>query len=425
MSERDAVPDSRATRASVLGMLLLVYTFNFIDRQIVGILAAPIKADLGLSDTQLGALGGLAFALFYTALGIPIAVIADRRSRTWIITIALLLWSGFTALCGLATGFWQLFLCRVGVGVGEAGGVAPAYSLIADYFPSAQRGRALAIYSLGIPVGSAAGVLLGGWIASAVDWRTAFLAVGLIGIGIAPLFRLIVREPPRGRFDSQAVSATAAAVPIGAVFAHMLRKPSFLLLSFGASCSSIVGYGLMFWLPSFFLRSLGMTLFDVSLFYGALLLVGGVIGVLGGGILADRLGAAQRSAYALVPATAFVIAIPFYVAGVLSTMPLLSFLLLLPPTALGLLWLGPVLAALQHLAPPAMRATASALFLFVNNLIGIGGGTLFFGFVSDTLGASPGNTSLRDAILIGLGFYAVAAALFFAAAKHLDADWEP
>ena len=293
----------------MLGMLLLVYTFNFIDRQIIGILAVPIKAELALTDTQLGALGGLAFALFYTALGIPIALLADRRSRTWIVTSALLLWSGFTALCGLATGFWQLFLCRLGVGVGEAGGVAPSYSLIADYFPSAQRGRAMAIYSLGIPIGSASGVVLGGWIASTVDWRTAFFVVGLSGIAIAPLFRFVVREPVRGRFDRQIAKAPAAS--IRSVFAHVARKPSFWLLSFGASCSSIVGYGLMFWLPSFFRRSLGLTLFDVSLFYGALLLVGGIIGVLGGGMLVDRIGTARRSAYALVPAAAFLLAIPF------------------------------------------------------------------------------------------------------------------
>lgn len=422
MDAGGAVPDSRTTRATVLGMLLLVYTFNFIDRQIIGILAVPIKAELALTDTQLGALGGLAFALFYTALGIPVAMLADRRSRTGIITVALLLWSGFTALCGLATGFWQLFLCRLGVGIGEAGGVAPSYALIADYFPSTQRARALAIYSLGIPIGSATGVLLGGWIASAVDWRTAFFVVGLGGIAIAPLFRRLVREPVRGRFDRPV--APAPAPPIRAVLAHLARKPSFWLLSFGASCSSIVGYGLMFWLPSFFRRSLGLSLWDVSLFYGTLLLLGGIIGVLGGGVLADRLGTARRSAYALVPAAAFVLAVPFYVAGVLSETPILSFLFLLPPTALGLMWLGPVLAALQHLAPPAMRATTSAIFLFINNLIGIGFGTLFFGFVSDALGASQGDNALRDAIILGLAFYVLAAILFLAAATRLEREWE-
>jgi MFS family permease len=188
-------------RSLALLLLVIVYTFNFIDRQIVGILAVPIKADLGLSDTQLGLMGGLAFALFYTGLGIPVAMLADRFSRTWIITGALVIWSGMTAACGLAGNFWQLFLARLGVGIGEAGGVAPAYSLVADYFPPHQRARALSIYSFGIPIGSALGILFGGFIASKIDWRFAFFAVGLAGIAIAPIFRLVVKEPPRGRFD--------------------------------------------------------------------------------------------------------------------------------------------------------------------------------------------------------------------------------
>ncbi len=188
-------------RAYVLFILVVVYTFNFIDRQIIGILAVPIKADLILSDTQLGLMGGLAFALFYTGLGIPVAMLADRSSRTWIMTIALVLWSAMTAVCGLAQNFWQIFLARVGVGVGEAGGVAPAYSLIADYFPPNQRARALSIYSFGIPIGGALGIAAGGLIASTVDWRIAFFVVGAAGILIAPVFRLTIREPVRGRFD--------------------------------------------------------------------------------------------------------------------------------------------------------------------------------------------------------------------------------
>ncbi|MEP0730337.1 MAG: MFS transporter, partial [Parasphingorhabdus sp.] len=167
-------------------MLLLVYTFNFLDRQILGILAIPVKADLGLSDTELGALGGIAFALLYSTLAIPLALIADKTSRTWVITISLTVWSGFTALCGIATNFWQMFFFRLGVGVGEAGGVAPSYALIADYFPSSERARALAIYSLGIPLGSAAGVLFGGYVAQTIEWRTAFIAVGIAGVVIAP-----------------------------------------------------------------------------------------------------------------------------------------------------------------------------------------------------------------------------------------------
>ena len=175
-------------------MLVLVYTFNFIDRQIVGILAVPIKADLGLTDTQLGLMGGLAFALFYTLLGIPIALFADRSNRTRIITIALVVWSAMTAVCGLAQNFWQLFLARLGVGVGEAGGVAPAYSLVADFFPPHQRARALGAYSFGVPIGSALGIVLGGVIASLIDWRTAFIAVGIAGIVLAPIFSLIVKR---------------------------------------------------------------------------------------------------------------------------------------------------------------------------------------------------------------------------------------
>ena len=403
-------------------MLILVYTFNFIDRQIVGILAGPIKAELALTDTQLGMMGGLAFALFYTALGVPIGLLADRRSRTWIMTAALALWSGFTALCGVAQNFWQLFLARMGVGVGEAGGVAPAYSLIADYFPPNERARALAVYSFGIPVGSAAGIFLGGWIASAIDWRTAFIVVGLAGLALAPLFRLAVREPLRGRFDPP--RATPEAPPFGVVMRTLAAKPSFWLLAFGAGSCSILGYGLIFWLPSFFARTFELELMQVSQFYGSIILVGGIIGIWAGGWLGDRLGSASRAAYARIPAIAFLIAAPCYAIGVLSNSLPLTYAMFLIPQALGLMWLGPVLSAVQHLAPASMRTTASAIFLFINNLIGIGLGTVLFGLISDRLAPSFGDQSLRYSILIGLSFYLVSAGLFFLASRRLDRDWE-
>lgn len=403
-------------------MLILVYTFNFIDRQIVGILAGPIKAELALTDTQLGMMGGLAFALFYTALGVPIGLLADRRSRTWIMTAALALWSGFTALCGLAQNFWQLFLARMGVGVGEAGGVAPAYSLIADYFPPNERARALAVYSFGIPVGSAAGIFLGGWIASTIDWRTAFIVVGLAGLALAPLFRLAVREPLRGRFDPP--RAAPEAPPLGVVMRTLAAKPSFWLLSFGAGACSILGYGLIFWLPSFFARTFELELMQVSQFYGSIILVGGIIGIWAGGWLGDRLGSASRAAYARIPAIAFLIAAPCYAVGVLSNSLPLTYAMFLIPQALGLMWLGPVLSAVQHLAPASMRTTASAIFLFINNLIGIGLGTVLFGLISDRLAPSFGDQSLRYSILIGLSFYLVSAGLFFLASRRLDRDWE-
>jgi predicted MFS family arabinose efflux permease len=414
---------------TVLGVLIVAYTFNFLDRQILGILAGPIKADLGLTDSQLGLMGGLAFALFYTGLGIPVAWLADRWSRTWIMTGALALWSGFTALCGFATGFWSLFLARMGVGIGEAGGVAPAYSLIADYFPKTQRARALAAYSFGIPIGSALGILFGGLIAHAIDWRAAFIIVGLAGIAFAPIFRLIVKEPRRGAYDEPPVAPgpplaeqAPAAPPPGAV-ALLLRKPSFWLISLGAAASSVCGYGVAFWLPSFFERSLGMSLVDRSIFLGIITLVGGVIGVWAGGWLGDRLGPKRPAAYLLVPAGAFLIALPCFFLAIQSQSLALAFVLFIIPQGLNLAWLGPVITAVQHLVPVAQRSVASACFLFVNNLIGLGLGTWYFGAVSDALTPRFGEESLRYAIYSGLAFYLVASALFVIGARRLKHDW--
>jgi MFS family permease len=386
-------------------------------------------------------MGGLAFALFYTFLGIPIAWLADRKSRTWIMTIALTVWSAMTAACGLAQTFWQLFLARLGVGIGEAGGVAPAYSLISDYFPSHQRARALSVYSFGIPIGGALGILLGGVLTSMLGWRAAFMIVGAGGLVIAPIFRLTMREPRRGQFDAPAMAVAPARV--SDVAAMLARKSSFWTLSFGAACSSMIGYGLIFWLPSFFVRSYGDALpaffswlpanlvpdspspvLYASYFYGTILLIGGLAGIWLGGSLADRFGARNKGAYALVPAVAFLVAVPFFVFGVLADSLAVAFVAFLVPTALSLVWLGPVISAFQHLVTPNMRATASAIFLFINNLIGIGLGNLVIGALSDGLHARYGDESLRYAILVGTVFYLAAAALFFVAARKLSEDWE-
>jgi MFS family permease len=413
---------SQAYRAYVLAMLVLVYTFNFIDRQIVAILAVPIKAELHLSDSQLGLMGGLAFALLYTTLGIPIARLADRGSRTWIMTGALALWSAMSAACGLAHSFVQLFLARLGVGIGEAGGVAPAYSLICDFFPQHQRARALGAYSFGIPLGSAAGVIIGGVIASQVSWRVAFFAVGLAGLLIAPLFRLTVREPPRGAFDGS--SAPPPQSSFVSVVRVLRRKRSFWALALGGAASSMMGYGMFFWAPSFMVRSFGLGVLQASLGFGAIVLIGGVIGIWLGGAAADRFGGRRKAAYALVPAIAFVATTPFYVAGVLSTTLWIAVALLLVPTALGLAWLGPVLSAVQHIVPHNMRVTASAIFLFINNLIGIGLGLPLIGGLSDAMHVRFGSESLRYAIVAGSGFYLIAAGFLWLASRRLQADWE-
>jgi predicted MFS family arabinose efflux permease len=405
----------------VLAILVLAYIFNFIDRQIVGVLAVPIKAELHLSDTQIGLMIGLAFALFYTGLGIPIAWLADRRSRVKIIAASLALWTLFTALCGTTQNYTQLFFARMGVGIGEAGGVAPSYSLIADYFPPEQRGRALAVFAFGIPIGSAIGLYLGGWIAQAVNWRAAFAVVGAGGLLVVPLILWGIPEPVRGGRDG---IAGVAAPPLLRTLAALAAKPSFWLLSFGAACSSVMGYGLFAWLPSLFVRSFHMSLVQASTFYGTIVLVGGLAGIWLGGWLSDRLGRGRPGAYALVPAFAWVLAVPFIYAGLYLPPGAFTFVLFLVPTALSLAWLGPVTAAVQHIVPPSMRSTASASFLFINNLIGIGFGVPFLGWLSDRMKAAHGADSLLYSIGYGLGFYLLAALLLLIASRTLRRDWE-
>jgi len=423
-------------RYVVLAMLILAYTFNFLDRQILGILAKPIKEEFGLTDAQFGLMGGLAFALLYTTLAIPIAWLADRFSRVWIMTAALTLWSGFTALCGFVGSFSHLFLARMGVGIGEAGGVAPAYSLISDYFPKHQRARALAAYAFGIPLGTAAGTLVGGLLAVHYGWRTAFIVVGLLGVLLAPLFRLVVRDPPRGGADRVLDAPPvppAPAAPLGQVVKLLAVKPSFWLLALGAASSSVCGYGVAAWLPSFFMRSLGLTLAQTAWYYSGIAFLGGVIGIWMGGVMADRLGAKSKAGYPLTPAVAFLISVPCFLLAMNSGSLVggfggqaslaLAFVIFLVPTGLNLAWLGPITAAVQHLAPAPMRTTTSALFLLINNLLGIAVGVYYFGAVSDLLKPTFGAESLRWAIYTGMGFYLLAALLFFLASRRLERDW--
>jgi MFS family permease len=415
--------EGSSSGARVLAILLLAYIFNFIDRQIIGVLAIPIKAELQLSDTQLSLMGGIAFALFYSGIAIPVAWLADRRSRVNIIAFSVALWSLFTALCGLAQNFWHLFLARMGVGVGEAGGVAPSYALISDYFPREKRARALAFFSLGIPIGSALGVFFGGWIATNLDWRSAFIIVGLAGLPVALLVKLGIREPVRGGFDTADATASPPAPPFTTVFRTLAATPSFWLLSLGAASGSILGYGLIFWLPSFFKRSFGLELMEVSWFYGSIVLVGGVIGTWLGGWFGDKAGKTGPRVYALIPAVCFLIAAPVFALGLFAPSLTIGWLLFVVGQALALAWLGPVINAVQHIVPPNMRATASASFLFINNLIGIGFGIFFLGFMSDAMTEAHGDDALKYSILYGLSFYLLSSLLYFIASGRLKKDW--
>ncbi len=402
----------------VLVFLLLAYILNFLDRQILGILLEPIKADLHFTDSELGVLTGPAFALVYSLVGIPLALLADRTSRSGVITAALAGWSAFTALCGTAAGFWQLFLFRLGVGLGEAGGVAPSYALIADYFPPARRARALAIFSLGVPIGLGTGAILGSWIAHNFNWRTAFLAMGIAGLILAPVFKLVVRDPPRAKGTTAPTLAD-----LSATFPVIARKRCFWLMAVAASLSSLCGYGLATWVASILIRSFGLSLVEAGQFLGAHLLIGGTIGVFMGGWLADRLGRRSRRWYAWLPAIAWLLTAPLYAAGLMSDNLTFVWLLMLLPNALNILWLGPVTAAVQHLVEPSKRATASGSFLLINNLVGLGVGPLLIGTISDQLRAAHGDDSLRVAALAVLAFYLVAAALMYFASRSIERDW--
>ena len=407
----------RSGSGIVLALLLLAYIFNFLDRQILGILAGSIIADLRLTDAEFGAIAGIAFALLYSFLGVPFALLADRTSRSKVIIAALAVWSGFTALCGTATSFIQLFIYRLGVGIGEAGGVAPSYALIADYYPPERRARALAIFSLGIPLGLALGTLIGAYLAAWVHWRAAFLAMGIAGLLLAPVMLLVVRDKPLTAAD------LGGRLPLRAAFPIIARKPAFWLMAVAASCSSLAGYGLAVWTPSVLERSFGMALIDRGQFLASLFLIGGTAGVFAGGLLADRLGRGDRRWYAWLPAIAWLITAPMFVLGLMSTNLVAAWLLLLIPNALNILWLGPVTTAVQHLVPQPMRATASASFLLINNFIGLGVGPTLIGALSELFRERFGVEALRYAAVSVVGFYLVAAVLMLLAARKLREAW--
>jgi len=405
----------RRSASIVLFLLLVAYIFNYLDRQILGILAGPIIAELHLNDRQFGLLSGPPFAILYSVLGIPFAFLADRTSRSRVIAAAVAFWSAFTGLCGIATSFWQFFAFRMGVGVGEAGGVAPSYALIADYFEPRRRARALAIFSLGVPIGLSLGTLLGAYIAHWISWRAAFFTMGVAGVLLAPVMLLVVRDVPGAHQTS--------AAPIGQVFPMLARKPVFWLMAFAASSSSLCGYGLAVWTPSILERSFQLSLIERGQFTASVVFIGGCTGVFAGGWLADRLGHIDRGWYARLPAIAWAITAPTFVAGFFAPSLWVAWPLLLIPNALNILWLGPVITAVQHLVPARMRSTASASFLLINNLIGLGVGPYLIGAISTALKQSYGAESLRYAAAGCTIFYWIAALLMITCVSRLRSSW--
>jgi predicted MFS family arabinose efflux permease len=402
----------------VVALLAGVYSLNFLDRQLLSILAEPVKADLGLSDTQLGLLSGLTFALFYSVFGIPVAWLADRSNRVRIVAGACALWSLFTVGCGFAQNFAQLALARIGVGVGEAGGSPPSYSIIADYFPAEKRGGAMALYSLGVPLGTTAGAALGGWIAANHGWRWAFIAIGAFGVFYSIVVLLAVREPYRGSYDADKGSHE----PLSQTLRTFVADPALRMTALGAGASAFVGYAMLTWTPALLMRTKSMTLGELALYYSLASGAAAMVGTLLSGYLVDRLGARDRRMYGLVPALAFLVSIPFYVAGVYVSSWQLALLLMSVPFAFYAAYLPPALAIVQNRMSPTQRSTASSVLLLIISLIGLGGGPVFIGVVSDAVARGGGSASLQTAMMALAPIFAVATLLHLATARALGAE---
>jgi MFS family permease len=374
-------------RSYVIWLLFSVYVLNFVDRQILTTLIQPIKEEFKFSDTQMGLLGGLAFAFLYTTLGIPIARWADRTSRVKIISLSLLVWSLFTALTGLAQSFTHFFLARVAVGVGEAGCSPSAYSLISDYFTPEKRSTALSIYSMGIYGGAFLGFLVGGQVAHTFGWRATFWVVGVPGVVLSVIVRHTLREPPRGFSDPP--GAVRESVPAMQVLRELWAKRSFRHTSFAAALHAFVGYGVGGFYTAFLMRSHHMSLVEVSRWLALITVLGGFVGTYYGGWLADRLTNRSNDPryQLLVPGVSVLLTVPVALTVYTLSMKYAVLALMIPTGAMGAMYLGPTFAVTQSLVSPRERALAGAIMLFIINLIGLGFGPLLTGMFSDAFNA--------------------------------------
>ncbi|PKP77339.1 MAG: MFS transporter [Alphaproteobacteria bacterium HGW-Alphaproteobacteria-3] len=425
-------------RRYALMVLVLGYTSSHVDRSIMGILMPSIQAELHLSDTQLGFLSGIAFAIFYATLGIPIALVADRGNRRNIIAWAIAIWSGMTAVCGLAMNFWQLALARIGVGVGEAGSSPPSHSMIADMYPPEERASAMAIYSLGVYFGVMIGFLVGGWVAVWYGWRMAFFVVGLPGLLLALIVRFTLVEPERGGADGMApeksdkpLNFQTGVTIVKEGFHHLWYTAAVRHVVCGVTITSFVGYGGVMWGPAYLIRTHGMSIGEVSTYLALMVGIVGGLGAYIGGRLTDRLAAKDVRWNTWVVAWAKLAVVPFIVAFYLTdNWPVfhignhgvsILWVLYVPISFLGAFYLGPSFAMIQTLTPPAKRALASAMMLFILNIIGLGFGPQFVGILSDFFNHTMdmGNQSLRWALFGTSLLNLWAAAHYFLAGHHL------
>jgi predicted MFS family arabinose efflux permease len=411
----------------VVILLTTVYVFNFIDRNILAILGQSIKDDLMISDTAFGFLGGIAFAIFYTFMGIPIARLADRKSRKTVLAVCLAIWSGMTAVCGLAQNFTMLLLARIGVAIGEAGGSPPSHSIISDLFPVSRRATALGIYALGIPIGSAVGFLAGGWINEIFGWRTAFFVVGIPGLLLALIVYLTIKEPPRGFSERVAGQASPTLddepPPVMDVLRLLWSKRSFRYMSIGGALHAFVGNGIGLYIPMMFQRSHGLGTGEIGTWLFALGFFG-MAGTFGAGYLCDRLGDKDRRWYMWLPGIMTLMHVPFAAFTYLYHDPQIALMVYAVAYILGHGYLAPTFAMTQSLVPLRMRALAASILLFILNIIGLGLGPQITGILSDTINLTTdlGVDSLRWAMVSVLVFNIISAVLYIMAGRTVVED---
>lgn len=394
VESEDQVPGygSKRYRTYLLLALTLIYIMNFVDRGLLAVVGPDLVPELGISDTQFGLLTGFGFALLYTIVGIPLARLADSANRVWIMSVCVALWSLMTALCGLATevtigsltigAFWVLLACRVGVGIGEAGCTPPANSLIADYYAPQDRSQALGVYAMGVTLGTMFANLIGGWVTDAFDWRTAFFVVGLPGLLIAVVFKLTIKEPPRGYTDPPG-TPTQDKVELRDAIREISAKPAFWWMTAGATIAAFCGYGISSFQSIFLVRTHGITTGEAAIWINTPVSLSAAIGTFATGWLATRLYKKYPGAIAWVPAIGLALSVPFYLFAFTTDNLLFAAVGLVIG---GFVKYGYITAQYtigQGVVSMRVRAMATAVLLFVANLIGYGFGPLFIGAISD------------------------------------------
>lgn len=414
-------PPRRGT-GLVLGMLCFVYVLNFLDRQLISILAKPIQDELAISDSQLGKITGLYFALFYCFIAIPVGWLADRTNRVKVLSIACGLWSAATAACGMAGNYGQLVAARMAVGIGEAGGVPPSYAIISDYFARERRGTAMAIFNLGPPLGSALGVAFGASLAAAFDWRVPFYVIGAVGVATAVAVHLLITEPPRGGQDELCGQPAADGETVGfvTVIRRFFANPLLLLAALASGAANFITYGISNFATLLLMRDKGMALDQVAVWYALVVGVAMSAGIFVSGRMIDRFAARARSAYATIPAISLLLAVPFFLAFVWAAQWEVALLFLVVPMFLNSFFLSATVTFVQGEVPPEQRVISGALLLLVMNFIGLGLGPTYVGMASDYFRLSQGAHSLQAAFYALGPMYLIAALLFFALARLID-----